>query len=296
MTLPTSQVHQPAPKWGQDRRLEFVDFRLHWDGRINRSDLTEFFNISVPQASLDIARYLELAPGNAIYDRSSKVYLSCAGFVPMFPSNLPERYLNELLARTTGIIHAEHSFIGWIPPVAAVPSPIRSIPPETLITLLSSIRRKKKISILYQSMTSIDASEREISPHAIAHDGFRWHVRAYCDRRKEFIDFVIARMLRIRASDSPGQDATDDVAWNQNVRLVLGPNAELDEAHKRVIELDYGMVSGEVELNCRQALLYYALKRLGLLDTANSKPEQQQIILKNLDDIIKFLPQSTQPR
>ena len=63
-------------KWGQDRRLEFIDVRLRWDGRINRSDLTTFFGISVPQASLDIARYVELAPDNAVYDRSARVYLA----------------------------------------------------------------------------------------------------------------------------------------------------------------------------------------------------------------------------
>ena len=44
-------------RWGQERRLEFIDFRLYWEGRINRSDLIDFFGISVPQASLDLAKY-----------------------------------------------------------------------------------------------------------------------------------------------------------------------------------------------------------------------------------------------
>ena len=43
--------------WGQERRLEFIDFRLLWEGRLNRADLTTFFRISVPQASLDLAKY-----------------------------------------------------------------------------------------------------------------------------------------------------------------------------------------------------------------------------------------------
>ena len=33
-------------RWGVERRLEFIDFRLFWDGRINRGDLTEQFGIS----------------------------------------------------------------------------------------------------------------------------------------------------------------------------------------------------------------------------------------------------------
>lgn len=296
MTIPILQAQKAPTKWGQGRRLEFVDFRLHWDGRLNRSDLTDFFNISVPQASLDIARYLELAPGNAAYDRSSKVYLATGQFIPLFPTNAPDRYLSELLAQATDIIRPEQSFIGWVPPVATVPSPIRSIPSAALVTLLSAIRRNTRVSIRYQSMSSVEPNERVISPHAIAHDGFRWHVRAYCERRKAFIDFVIARMLHIVGTDSPGKNATDDEAWHRIVQLVLCANPALAEAHRRVIELDYGMTAGAVELNCRQALLYYALKRLGLLDTSKAKPEQQQIVLKNLDEIGEFLPRSSELR
>src|SRR5688572_15421756 len=95
---------KPAQRWGQDRRLEFLDFRLRWEGRINRSDLTSFFGISVPQATLDIKEYLERAPGNAAYDRSTRVYIASADFKPLFPSNVPARYLNELLARSTGVL------------------------------------------------------------------------------------------------------------------------------------------------------------------------------------------------
>ena len=32
--------------WSQDKRLEFIDFRLQWTGKINRSDLVDFFGIS----------------------------------------------------------------------------------------------------------------------------------------------------------------------------------------------------------------------------------------------------------
>ena len=33
-------------RWGVRRRLEFIDFRLFWDGRFNRSDLAHTFGIS----------------------------------------------------------------------------------------------------------------------------------------------------------------------------------------------------------------------------------------------------------
>jgi hypothetical protein len=42
--------------WGQERRLEFIDFRVLWDGRINRAELVEFFGTSIQQASHDLAK------------------------------------------------------------------------------------------------------------------------------------------------------------------------------------------------------------------------------------------------
>ena len=51
-------------RWGVRRRLEFIDFRLFWDGRFNRSDLSATFGISPQQASGDIAQYEKIAPAN----------------------------------------------------------------------------------------------------------------------------------------------------------------------------------------------------------------------------------------
>jgi hypothetical protein len=279
-----------APRWSQDRRLEFIDFRLRWDGRINRSDLTAFFGISVPQASLDIAKYIDAAPRNAVYDRSSKVYLASDAFTPIYPANEPSRYLNELLARTTGVLQPELSFLGWIPSVDAVPSPNRALPVDVLVALLGAIRRMGTVSILYQSMSSMEPTARIIAPHALAHDGFRWHVRAYCHFRRAFIDFVIARILSIGRAQAEGTDGKDDAAWHQSVRLLIAPNPDLAPSHQRVIELDYGMASGQVAMECRQALLFYALKRLGLLGENRSLPNVQQIVLLNHADVFSQLP------
>lgn len=284
-----------STRWGPDRRLEFIDFRLRWEGRLNRGDLISFFGISVPQASLDIAKYLELAPGNASYDRSLRVYLTTSEFKPLYPSNEPARYLNELLARTTEVLQPELSFVGWAPPVVAAPNPTRTLSAEILIALLGAIRSQTSVKVLYQSMSSAEPKERVIAPHALAYDGFRWHVRAYCNTREQFLDFVIARVLSIQPMHERGPGGESDDSWNRIIRLVLAPNPLLEKANQRVIELDYGMTDGEVILECRQALLFYTLKRLGLLN-ANESPTAQQIVLKNAGEIQAYLPTSNEPR
>lgn len=41
----------------EKRRIEFIDFRLSIDGKIDRADLVDFFGISIPAASLDLSYY-----------------------------------------------------------------------------------------------------------------------------------------------------------------------------------------------------------------------------------------------
>lgn len=291
----TQSPKQPktTSRWGQERRLEFIDVRLRWDGRINRSDLTTFFGISVPQASLDIARYVELAPDNAVYDRSARVYLAGERFKPLYPSNTPQRFLNELLAQAAGVLQPELTFLGWTPSTDLAANPGRQVSAEVLLPLLAAIREGHRVQVSYQSMSSAEPGERQLSPHAIAFDGFRWHVRAYCHRREQYLDFVIARILEARATVEPAVPGDRDDAWHRKVSLVLGPNPALPAAAQRVIELDYGMTGGQVTLECRQALLFYTLKRLGLLEGQEAPPEVQQIALLNRQEVFPFLPRAS---
>ena len=39
-------------KWSRKRRIEFIDFRLSIDGKINRADLVDFFGISIDRKSV----------------------------------------------------------------------------------------------------------------------------------------------------------------------------------------------------------------------------------------------------
>ncbi len=67
-------------KWNIKQRLEFIEFRLFWEGKINRKDLIDSFHVSVPQASTDIKSYKKKAPGNIYYDKSVKQYLVVVQF------------------------------------------------------------------------------------------------------------------------------------------------------------------------------------------------------------------------
>lgn len=289
---PDSDVAPVVPKgmsWGLERRLQFIDFRLRWEGRINRTDLTDFFGLSTPQASLDIAKYIELAPGNLAYDRSSKTYVAMQPFRALYQRSSARRYLAELLATKTGVMDPAASFIGSSAEVDWAPSPWRTINEETVEALVKAIRERLSVRVSYQSMTSLDESERLLSPHALGNDGFRWHVRAYCHKRQRFSDFVLARILSIAGFEPSDAVPGRDSHWQTILTLVLAPHPDLPPAKKRVLELDYGMEDGQVELPCRQAFLYYTLRRLGLHIKEAPDPLAQQITLKNRDAIQPYI-------
>jgi hypothetical protein len=279
----------PGVSWGLDRRLQFIDFRLRWEGRLNRTDLIEHFSISMPQASLDIARYLELAPGNLEYDRRSRTYVAGESFEPLFPRSSARRYLAELHAKTTGLLEQGASFIDHAPVVDIAPSPWRVVSDEVVHALVRAIQDKAAVEVLYQSMTSVDASIRKISPHALGFDGFRWHVRAYCHKRGRFSDFVLARILDLKGAGPSSVDPGTDDFWHAILTLHLVPHPGLSAEKKRVIELDYCMEDGQVALECRQAFLYYTLRRLGLHIETPSDPAAQQISLRNRTELQPYI-------
>ncbi len=279
----------PAPvgHWGQDRRLEFIEYRLRWAGRLNRSDITRFFGISVPQASLDLAAYSRRAPQNLDYDKRTRTYVLGDRFDPVFPATNHERYLNDLLRESDP--SQEDSFLGWHPVVACVPVPGRHVNCDVVATIVRAIRENQSLRVIYQSMTRPEPSTRRLTPHALAHDGQRWHVRAYCHEHNEFRDFVITRILEAGPSEPDRPRGAEDRQWHHMLRLTLAPHPELAEGQRRAVELEYGMVSGTCQLECREALLFYVLRRLRL-DGVPRAAKEQQIILQNRVELEPFLP------
>lgn len=253
-----------SARWTKDKRLEFIDFRLQWDGQLNRSDLTSFFGISVPQASIDIAEYTKLSAANLSYDKNLKTYLRSKNFTPLFDTSTPESYLSELIKQSNADTSLDESYIGWAPANDFVPILTRRVPSKILFRVLNAIRGNCVIDVSYLSKDQEHPTSRRLSPHAIVNDGIRWHIRAYCHKRAEFRDFVIARFMSVKMVDEQGQVSTKDTEWNNIVKLELSPDPRLPTSHQKVIELEYSMTNGLVEVFCREALVFYIQRRLGI--------------------------------
>jgi hypothetical protein len=137
-------------------------------------------------------------------------------------------------------------------------------------------------------------TDRNISPHALGFDGLRWHVRAYCHLRNQFRDFVIGRLSDVTIGDVSDMEEASDQQWNNILTLILAPHPGLSPGGQRAISMEFGMTNGSVQLHCRQALLFYALRRLRLEQAEDlSQGAAQQIILVNREELSPYIHQLT---
>ena len=278
-------------RWSVERRLEFIEYRLYWEGRINRGDLMETFGVSVNQASTDLNQYLRLAPENMVYHRSARAYLRSSVFSPLFLRLDADRYLSELRSVKSGMLARESAWLLTYPEYDEPRAPARNVSPETLRVVLDAMRNGLAMEIRYQSLSHPEPRWRWIAPHAIGFDGFRWHVRAFCEEDETFKDFLLARVVAV-GSTRPGEsDSAQDLDWHEFVNLEIGPHPALSRSQRTVVALDYGMRDGRVVLPVRRAFLYYVLKRLGLdRDALFQDPADQQIVLLNRTSVEVGLP------
>lgn len=266
-------------RWGVAQRLEFIEFRLFWEGRVNRSDLMEQFGLSVNQASADLNRYIGVVPDNMVYDKSARTYVRGPDFAPHFLKPDASRYLAQLRSLADGIMDSDDTWIAELPSYDAAPTPTRGVNPVILRSVVGAIRRSEAIEVKYQSLSRPAPTWRWIAPHAIGFDGFRWHTRAFCKTDEAFKDFLLSRIISTRSVEASEVTGAADADWQEHVTLEICPHPKLSEDQKKVIALDYGMRDGKAKIKVRRALLYYALKRLGLDSNAATRPPQEQQIV-----------------
>jgi len=263
-------------------RFEFIEWRLFWEGHLNRSDLENHFGVSTPQASVDLRKYREAAGENIEYNATEKRFVASKSMKPRFLSVSGNRLLLQLRAFVNGVLKRDDMMFSQIPPVDITPEIVRDVRAETLQSILVAIKSKRALAVRYQSLTS--SRWRDIAPHALAFDGHRWHARAWCCEREEFRDFVLTRIERLGKTKEVEFDPDHDLAWHTKAELCLRPHPALSREQSDAIERDYDMRGGVRKIEMRLSLAFYFIKRLNL-DLDVLEPARAQIRLTNLSEV-----------
>lgn len=275
-------------KHEQQLRLKAIELIAYWEGRLVTNRLMSWFGISRQQASNDIKRYLaEYNPKSLTHDPGVKAYVPSTSFSPKITKGSVDEYLTLISTfsdqATEVTVEPEAHF-------ASVQLPDRSVRPEVLRELLKACRSNSSVKILYASMTNPVWNERVISPHTLVYTGFRWHVRAYCHKRCEFRDFILSRIDRTpKAATEASPDPIHDSLWNEQILLTIVPNPKLNDGQKALVEKDFGMPDGRLQISVRKAVAHYTLQRYQAAITVDEAADEFKFPIILLDSDRKKL-------
>ncbi len=273
-------------------RLKAIELLAYWEGRLVTPKLVSWFGISRQQASNDIKRYLsQHNPDSLVHDPSVKAYVPTAGFQPVLTAGHVNEYMS-LIADFNGESMAYT--LETDANVVSVQLPDRSVRPEVVREVVRACRANSSIKILYASMNNPIWHERVISPHTLVYTGFRWHVRAYCHLKGEFRDFLLSRIDRTpQRSEIEAPSQESDADWKEMLTITLIPNSKLDVRQQALVEKDFGMPDGRLQLSVRKALAQYTLQRYQAAitpeDADNAKQFPLQLIETDRNKLSSYL-------
>jgi len=274
-------------RWELLMRYRLIEIVALWEGRLTTKHLCNSFGIARQQASKDLNAYMrDIAPDNLVYDNKLKGYKPAVGFTPKVTSGLADEYLHAL-ASTKDFAHTFSQLDLGFAHTEMLTPPLRQVNPDILRALVQAARDGKKIDMGYVSLTSPDEESRIIAPHTLVCTPLRWHVRAYCEKNRDFRDFVLSRFRGIHGIEGYAEMTKEqDERWNSTIDIVLVPDSRLTDYQKAIIAEDYNMQHGKRVFSVRSALVPYAVQALNLdLAKIEARPEAQQIMVANLDEV-----------
>ena len=156
--------------------------------------------------------------------------------------------------------------------------------------LVQAARGQLRVDVDYVSLSSEEQSGRNIVPHTLVYDGIRWHVRAYCEKKGEYLDFVMSRFRgEPDLLDASPHGRDQDREWNTRVTAIVIPNPALSEGQQAIIASDYAMADGKLLISQRIPLMHYALERMQV--SYNGEHQQHPLlyplVLANREELIE---------
>ncbi|HRE04633.1 MAG TPA: WYL domain-containing protein [Opitutaceae bacterium] len=162
--------------------------------------------------------------------------------------------------------------------VARIDLPDRRIADHIIRDLVRAVWADSSVAIYYYSIHSGTEGWRTIRPHAFAHDGYRWHTRAWCHEDNAYKDFVLGRIAKIRPAPDGGKAPPPDKEWRTRVTIRFQAHRDLTTVQRAALERDFGMERGVGTLRVRKALLFYTLVYLGLADAGTGPLRRLQLL------------------
>ena len=276
-------------KWDQALRFRLIEIVALWEGRLTTNHLCTAFRIGRQQASRDINRYQDLFDQAPLeLDRSLKGYKPSVAFKPRFSQGTANEYLTLLHQQNEMVETFDFLKLGHAES-EVVKVPERSISPIIVRTLIQAAREQRRVDIDYISLSTPQLRGRNLVPHTLVSDGFRWHVRAYCEEKGDYLDFVLSRFRNTPdLLDKSEHGREQDLDWNAYTDIEMIPNPYLTSNQQTIVAEDYGMNDSAMRITSRHALVKYVVNRLNICldeEKLRAVPEEHQLTVRQLETI-----------
>ena len=278
-------------RWDLLQRYRLIEIIALWEGRLTTRHLCDTFGIGRQQASRDINEYIRsIGPGNLDYDRQLRGYRPAPGFEPVVTTGAADEYLH-LLNRDRDLRMRFDSLPLEPASNEVLHVPHRRVRPKILRPIVTAAKQQRRIEVEYISLHNPVCEVRVIAPHTLVFTGVRWHVRAYCEKNRQYRDFVLSRFRgEPDIMDETPNPAADDAHWHTMTQVIIKADPRLNAAQRSIIEEDYGMVDGALVIDTRGPLVQYVMQLMQIDPTVlQGKPSAQQIVVDNLEDIRPWL-------
>ena len=278
-------------RWDLLQRYRLIEIIALWEGRLTTRHLCDTFGIGRQQASRDINEYnRSVGPNNLDYDRQLRGYKPSETFTPAVSTGVADEYLH-LLNRDRDLKLRFESLPLKVANTTVLYVPHRKLKPRILRPIVTAARQRRRLEVEYVSMQYPAREIRVIAPHTLVFTGTRWHVRAYCEKNREYRDFVLSRFRgEPDMMDESPNPIAEDTDWNSQITVLIKPDPRLNPEQRAIVEGDYGMAEGQLSIETRGPLIQYMMQLLQIdPHILQGMPGAQQIIVDNLEDIRQWL-------
>lgn len=271
-----------APDNGRLRDLETI---LIWEGQIDNPRVREILGVKAVWASRLVAE-LAAASSDIAYRETSHSPLRIRPGISLRGHNSSaDDYLRVLLAsQATGA------------GLEDCRRDLSVIVPATFAMVAGAIRRGTGLKVMYRSMSNPSGAPRTLYPHAIIRAPRRWHIRAWCETRKDFRDFNFGRIAAVEAVDQPTPAHRDeDKAWNTLVSVDVVAHPALTEQQRAMIADEYFPGAAARKLKMRRCLIGYVIQDLNIAtEPATQLPPQFQLCVTHAKNVLPLFPKEGQ--
>jgi hypothetical protein len=247
-------------------RFEFIETKLFWGNGLTAGELGETFDISRPAAQKVIDDYKKAFPGQMVYNPHLKRHTPEEGFEPVLIRKDPLYFLDYLRGQSlTGLYREEPEWSDIV-----VTDVDRLLRPKLVLEMVKPIfyglLHKKVVIIDYRkkNLNEGEKTVRSISPNHLVFADDRYHLRAYCHHKDNYLDFVLTRIAYSEISGSEEWVSSyGDKEWNEYIELSFKPNPDLPQGMQESVLTNYDFKkSGIRKIKCRKSLSFYIKNKL----------------------------------